>query len=256
MSFAHIDRYVSARLGLDLADADPGLTRVVESERRLAAEQSYGYVHALWFMWLADGRRVVSVPPGAGLQTEALARDVASAPHLLDEQLAEVLREPIDGALKARGLCPTNRVLRDIVFACNDGLLRMHPLDDCRRLTDDSIPAAEGLDLPAHCFPDGVVYGVVGDGEVTSCAFAHRAGVMEDLVCDVGVGTAVAFRRRGYARAAVSALVSTFTQRGSEARYSCGPNNEASIATARSVGFVPYATSLILSAPRVPEEGE
>ena len=30
----------------------------------------------------------------------------------------------------------------------------------------------------------------------------------------------------------------------------CSPENHASIATARSVGFVPYGTSLVLSAPR------
>lgn len=256
MSFAHLDSYVSTRLGLNLSCAESGRTRVSESKRRLTAEQSYGYVHGLWFMWLTDGRRVVSVPPGAGLQTKALLTDVASASQLLDEELAAALREPIDGVLKAKGLSPTNRVIRDIVFVCNAELLRTHPLNGCRRLTDDSIPAAEGLDLPAHCFPDGVVYGVVRDGEVTSCAFAHRAGVMEDLVCDVGVGTAVGCRRRGYAKAAVSALVSTFTERGGEARYSCSPDNEASIATARSVGFVPYGTSLILSAPRVSDEGE
>ncbi len=34
-----------------------------------------------------------------------------------------------------------------------------------------------------------------------------------------------------------------------EARYGCSPENRASVATARSVGFVPYGTSLVLSAP-------
>ncbi|MHC4982722.1 MAG: hypothetical protein ACYTF6_06095 [Planctomycetota bacterium] len=33
------------------------------------------------------------------------------------------------------------------------------------------------------------------------------------------------------------------------AARSCAPGNLASIATARSVGFVPYARTLILSAP-------
>ena len=53
----------------------------------------------------------------------------------------------------------------------------------------------------------------------------------------------------GIAQAAVSALVDAPAQLGGEALYKCGPANAASISTARSVGFVPYATSLILAAP-------
>ena len=124
-------------------------------------------------------------------------------------------------------------------------------MPDCRRLADESVPAAEGLRLPTHCFPDGVVYGVVRDNKVVSVAYAHRAGVMEDMVADIGVETAPGHRRRGWARAAVSALVGHFTERGGEARYGCSPDNKASVATAESVGFVPYGKSLILSAPRV-----
>ena len=72
---------------------------------------------------------------------------------------------------------------------------------------------------------------------------------MEDQVADLAVGTASAYRRRGYARMAVSAVVKHFTQNGGETLYSTSPDNSASIATALSVGFVPYAKTLILSAP-------
>jgi RimJ/RimL family protein N-acetyltransferase len=85
---------------------------------------------------------------------------------------------------------------------------------------------------------------------VVSVAFAHRAGILEDRVADIGVETAAGYRRRGYAQAAVAALVGHFTQRGGEARYGCSPSNQASMAIAQSVGFVPYGKSLILSAPR------
>ena len=74
---------------------------------------------------------------------------------------------------------------------------------------------------------------------------------MEDRIVDLGVETAPAHRRRGYAKTAVSAVVEHVTDRGGEGRYGCRPDNHASIATARSAGFVPYGASLILSAPRV-----
>ena len=92
---------------------------------------------------------------------------------------------------------------------------------------------------------------MVRDAQVVSVAFAHRAGILEDRVADVGVETALAYRRQGGAQAAVSALVAHFTAHGGEARYGCSPSNEASVGTARSVGFIPYGKSLILSAPRV-----
>lgn len=70
---------------------------------------------------------------------------------------------------------------------------------------------------------------------------------MEETVADMGVATAPAYRRRGYAKTAVSAVVEHITHNGGEARYSCRPKNSASIATALSVGFDPFGRSLVLS---------
>ena len=93
----------------------------------------------------------------------------------------------------------------------------MHATGETRRLTDESIPPAEGLKLPTHCFPDGIVYGVIADGVVASVAFAHRIAVMEDRVAHLGVGTSRAYRRRGYAKTAVSAVVEHVAREGGEA---------------------------------------
>jgi hypothetical protein len=222
---------------------------VVESSRRLTAEPSYGYIHGLWWLWLADGRSVVSVPPGAGRAIRAIVGAVDRETALFDEHRAEALKGPVEAALRDAGRPATDRVLHDVVFAGNGALLKRHPRSDCCRLREASIPPVEGLRLPTHCFPDGVVFGVVQENQVVSVAFAHRTGILEDCVADLGVETAPGYRRRGYAQAAVSALVGHFTQGGGEARYGCSPSNLASMATARSVGLVPYGQSLILSAP-------
>ena len=247
--FPLVDQYMGLRMGIDLSAVKPGRVRVVESARRLQREQSYGFIHALWWVWLADGRSAASVPPGAGEEVAKIVRDAHGAEQILEASVAERLKIPVSDALGKAGLKGVDRVLTDLLFACNATLLRRHACGDCRRLVDESIPPAPDLRLATHCFPDGIVYGVIADGRVASCAFAHRSGVMEDRIADIGITTASAYRRRGYAKTAVSAVVEHITRAGGEAKYGCSPTNEASRATARSVGFVPYGTSLILAAP-------
>ena len=248
--FPLIDEREGIRMGADLAALEPGKTLVVESPRRLQKEQSYGYIRALWWLWRADGRSAVSVPPGAGERVEQIVKAVHEPRQLHDDGLAEQLRTPVNESLRQAGLEPVDRAFSDVCFASNERLLIRHHQGDCRRLTDHSIPPAEGLGLPGHCFPDGICYGIVVAGEAASIAFSHRPGIMEDRVADIGVETAEGHRRRGYAKTAVSAVAGHVIDVGGEVRYACRPDNVASIATARSCGFVDYARSLILSAPR------
>ena len=249
MQFRFVDQFMWIRMDVDPASLRRGRVTVVESARRLHSEKSYGFIHSLWWIWAEDGRSAASVPPGAGPAIRKVLEDVRDKRRLLDPELAERLKAPVNDASAAAGVQPVDRVLRDVVFACNARLLRRHNDGHCRRLTDATIPPAEGIRLPTHCFPDGIVYGVVADGTVASVAYAHRTGCMEDRVADLGVECAPAYRRRGYAKTAVSSVVAHITALGGQARYGCSPDNAASLATARSVGFTPYGTSLILSAP-------
>lgn len=248
-AFPLVDRFHGLRLGMDLATVEPGRTVVVETPLRLRREQSYGYLRTLWWLWLEDGGGILSVPPGAGTEARRIVQRAALPEALWDDMTASRLRAAVDVALEHGAMRRTDRVLRDLVFACNATLLREHGRGECRRLTDETIPPAEGLRLPTHCFPDGIAYGVVADGSIASVAYAHRTGLMEDCVADIGVETAPAWRRRGYASTAVSAVVRHIAQARGEARYGCDPRNVASISTARSVGFAPYGRSLVLSAP-------
>lgn len=246
--FPLVDEYLGTLLGVDLSALTPGRVGVVESDNRLGRHLSYGFVHALWWVWLEDGRSAVSAPPGAGAVVGKMVQDVRSSQDRFDPSFIGELKRPVSQALSRARLEPVDRVLSDLMFAGNASLLRRHAHGDCRRLTDTSLPAAEDLALPTHCFPDGIVYGVVIDGRVVSYAHAHRAGVMEDSIADLGVETAPGYRRRGYAKTAVAAVVDHITRAGGEALYKCAPANLASAATARSVGFVPYGTGLILTA--------
>ena len=245
--FPLVDRYMGLRMGVDFSTLAPGRVTVVETARRLRREQSYGFIHALWWVWLEDGRSAASVPPGAGEAVRRVLDAVRSGQRVFDPAIAEQLKEPVSAATAGTGLKPLHHGC-GLSFACNAALLRRHNHGDCRRLVDEGIPPAEGLRLPTHCFPDGIVYGVIADGNVVSVACTHRSGVMEDQVADLGVETAPAFRGCGYAQTAVSAVVEHMTRHGGEALYGCSPDNRASIATARSAGFVPYGAALVLSA--------
>jgi len=73
---------------------------------------------------------------------------------------------------------------------------------------------------------------------------------MENQVADIGLpGTSPGYRRRGYAKKVISALIERFMHRAGKVRHATSPDNHASMATVCSVGFVPYARSLYLSAP-------
>jgi len=243
-----VERYLSTRMGTVLA-VPMGPTIVGESPRRLVREASYGYVRVLWWLWLKDGRSLVSVPPGAGGPVQEIVRTVGGPQSLFEADLAEGLKAAVNPVLEAAGVSRVNRVISDVYFVCSRADLRPHEAGRCVRLTDESIPPAPGLKLPTHCFPDGVVFGIVVNRVAASVAYSHRTGVMEDQLADLGVETAEGHRRKGYAKTALAAVVDHFTARGGEALYVCSPDNEASVATARSVGFVPYGRGLILVAP-------
>lgn len=248
-TFPLLDEYVGTRLGVDIAHVPVSRLVVVASERRLRREESYGFVRALWWLRLADGRSVVSVPPGTDNSVERILRGAQDFGETIESQLAGQLRVPLDRSLRRHGLGAHDRTLLGLSFGCNDQMLRYYEHEGCHRLIDARLPLAEGLSLPTHCLPDGIVYGVVVDGEVASVAYAHATALMQDRVADIGIETAPAYRRRGLAKAAVSAVVRHIGSRGGEAIYSTAPGNLASIATAQSVGFITYASSMSLCAP-------
>lgn len=242
-----VDRYIGVRLDADVKALVPGEPVAVESNRRLRPEQSFGYVHALWGIWFEDGRIVVSVPPGARDGVVEVLSDVQMADDRFDQAWLQRLKVPVDAALRRAGLSAIRNAWNTVCFACDATSLRSHSCGDCRRLYDESIPPVEGLCLPTHCFPDGIVHGVVEQGCVVAVAYAHRSGLMEDQIVDIGVETAEPYRRRGYAKTVVSAVTARITRSEGEGVYVCGASNQASIATARSAGYELYGQGIVLA---------
>jgi ribosomal protein S18 acetylase RimI-like enzyme len=209
---------------------------------------SYGFIHVFWWMDFGGEGSVISVPPGCkDLVSKIIGQD-AKGP-LPEKAMVDCLVAELNAYLSTTNGPCIDRTFHDLVFACDSQTLRSpQQFASAIRIRGAEYSPAEGIGLPEHCFPDGIVYGVLQDQKVVSIAYAHRSGTMEDQIADLGVETAPAYRQRGYAKAAVAAVVSHICERGGEARYGCAPSNHASQATARAVGFLPYAQSLVLSA--------
>ena len=122
------------RLEAELGVLKAGKVKVVESHRRLRREQRYGFLHALWWIWLEDGWSAASVPPGAGDAVRAFLEDVKDPEQLFDADLEKRLQIPVNEALDRGGFKRTDRTLRDVMFACSASLLRRYHFGDCRPL--------------------------------------------------------------------------------------------------------------------------
>lgn len=247
--FRYIEEYLSARLDCDLSQIQPGQTHIVETPRRLKCEPNYDDIRVFWWLKTMDGRSAISLPPCAADKVRQIINEMPSSDQFGSPTAKQQLQDTINNMLAQHEIEAVSRMFTTLVFACNADQLQKHTNGECRRLTDTSLPTAEGFKWPPYTFIEGILYGVVVDGQVVSTASSRPIGILEDRVVDVSIMTAPAYKRMGYAKTAVSALVEHVTKDGGEAVYIVRPENQASVATARSVGFADYGTSLTMRAP-------
>lgn len=245
--FPLLDEFTSIRLGVNPKNLRSQKILIIESTRRLRRERSHGFIHLIWWLYFGEFSTVISVPHGFKKKVESALKEFI-AESLPDKALASNIAERLKNTITL----PTGVVVGSYhyseVFACNQSYLKLtHSFLPAQRLGHSEHQIAEGIHFPTHCFPEGIVYGIVQNGKVVSVAYAYKTGIMEDKVADLAVETGVEYRNRGYGKAVVSAVVRHICEKGGEARYACSPKNFASIATALSVGFVPYCKSFILT---------
>ena len=233
--FHLVREYLLSRLGAD--NPGSGLT-IVESERRSKREMSYGFIHKLWIVQFDDGAVVASVPLNTTEKVKALI--YTNKRDITDERFTKSLKKTMFGKESCRCFC-------DLVLACDASTLALPGHVIAKRIVDTSYGCAGDIHFPAHCLPDGIVYGVIEDDTIVSIAYAHQTGEYQDIVADIGVETSKKFRQKGYARACVHAVAQYAMNSGGESVYKCKPDNKASIQTALSAGYVPYGKSLIFS---------
>ena len=241
--------YLSSRL--DTADSGEAVT-IAESERRLRCEPSYGFVHLIWIIALADGTRAASLPVDAAPKLKAFLRDALPAADITSKVFIRRMKKYAKAEAKRLFGKKQFRKRRfrcysDLMFACDAATLAPENTNVRPQRITEVLPCSEDIHLPARLLPDGIVYGIINDNTIVSIAYAHQTGEYRHLVADIGVETSKQQRKKGYARACVRAVAQQAIDGGGESLYKCSPENTASIHTAQSAGYQPYGKSLIFS---------
>ena len=114
----------------------------------------------------------------------------------------------------------------------------------------DASPEGWLKDYYASLTDRGYTYGVY-DGRRLVCATdAPDIPYMSDVIVEPGINTLAPYRRQGYAKAAVVAMLEHLLAIGKTPIWSCRATNRASAALAMGVGFVEFADVFTVSADR------
>jgi len=167
-----LDSFHSDTMGYPLAEAKPGETNVVASERHLREEEGYGVVFAFWLLLIYD-RCVVSVRPDLEESVERIAEDASDARELfteayttrIDQVCKEVLPMDIAGRLFQS---------QSYVFYVDDEHFRPFRVPGCRCLTVDDhdlirqMTGESKYGCPEESLQDGTAFGVICMGKGSS----------------------------------------------------------------------------------------
>jgi len=93
----------------------------------------------------------------------------------------------------------------------------------------------------------GYVYGVYADGRLVSATDVPDLPYMADVVIEPGINTLPGYRRRGYARTVVGALLKQWLREGKVPLWSCSAGNVGSQWLAESLGYAKLADVITVS---------
>lgn len=219
----------------------PGL-RAVPSPKRDVRQAGYARPFDL-YAYIADDTTLISYGSRLADRIDAVVATFRSAPDpvvvtarlraLLGPARVQHAHKFVFTALRA-GLSTDSA--RPLTGADYDAFLRFH-----RAQYADADQAAWLPDYFAGLVARGDLFGVVVDGRLVSVADVPDVPYMSDLVAEPGIVTLAGYRRRGYATAAVGALLAHLLAEGKAPLWSCGAGNVGSRALAERVGFEKFA---------------
>ena len=249
--FQLLKQYAAKQLGIAVDYLVQDGVFIIESERRSQRELSHSYIRVLYWIHFLQGATVISVPPGFREIVEHCLKGKSGMKQFPNEDRITELIKNINTLLEKNGRPLIEEKLDNEVFACDRLSLKEIEFNDnsgtLKRIQNTDFEYAKDIWPPNHCLPDGVIYGIIKNEKVISVAYAHQTGIMENLVADIAVVTSKDYRRKGYAKAVLQAVMKHFVNKEGEAWYGCSPQNIASQATAQTAGYIPFAKSLILA---------
>jgi len=93
----------------------------------------------------------------------------------------------------------------------------------------------------------GYVYGVYADGRLVSATDVPDLPYLADVVVEPGINTLPGYRRRGYARTVVGALLKQWLEEGKVPLWSCNFANTGSQRLAEGLGYAKLADVVTIS---------
>jgi len=256
-----LDRFHSVRLGVALADLKPGQVAVATSERRTFAELSYGFIRLLWVMLRGD-RAAISVHPAALAEVSRMAWGLNPDDVMKDEFIAQA-RDALQSALRdaTLNISPVDitsyhpggaaagvgtPALQRTVVPPGAHIRALAPADG-DKWAGKRQTYMRGADHPSA--QRGEAFGLFLGDKLIADIITHDPPVAEmaNLIAADGIEVAEEYRGRGYGKAILSAWTCEMQARGRVCIHSTSINNAASIALARSVGYVEYAHSRMVT---------
>jgi len=233
---------------------------VATSERRTFAELSYGFIRLLWVMSLGD-RAAVSVHPAVLPDVSRMAWGL-TPDAVMGDEFVNKTRDALRSALPGT---PLNISPIDITFyhpggtaVCRAGVptpagwpagTEIRPLAPAEgdKWAGKRQTYMRGANHPSAS--RGEAFGLFLGDKLIADIITHDPSVaeMEHLIAADGIEVAEEYRRRGYGKAILSAWTCEMQARGRVCIHSTSINNEASIALARSVGYIEYCRSRMVT---------
>jgi len=238
-----VDRFFSIRLGVSLADLKPGQVAVATCDRRTLAERGYGFVALLRAMHFGD-RAAVSVHPAALAEVSRLAWKLSPDGVMADDFCAAAgcaLAAALPGVSgDVGGVGVTLYHPGGAAAVATEGKVRVLTPDDQANWAGKRVYT---YDVGHPSVARGEALGLFLDESLIAEVITHEPCVVEmaHLVAADGIEVAEAYRGRGYGRALLAAWTREMQARGRVCIHGTSADNDASIALARSIGYVEYA---------------
>ena len=217
------------------------------------------HVEAVWYLSLpdlhtSDNDLLEAVQPPWSLYLACLTDGQRIG--LWKADVAASAREDLIGRAEAALALPADEAVEDKRISREVALIQRDSprLDSeiarmiARRLTTEDAALLDGFaDQPAEHYLSeerAPLFGVMEEDRLVCLAHSARK---RDHVCELGIDTLPAARRRGYALAATLLWADAVATEGREPFYSALAENTASLALAHAAGFRPFAYGVSLS---------
>ena len=241
-----LDRFFSVYLESDLSEVVPGQIQVVGSDRRYRREMGYGVVHILW-LFVSKGRCLISLQYQMVRPMLEIVKRIKDPEEFRSHKFDQEILQMCSLALAQEQKLSISRGPK---YYCSRANLNFSPDPNVRLIAEENLPEVlTAFGNGELSLPDTVSekrsFAYYFEGRpVAYCSNLPLGHMQEEVAAVGGVFTLASVRRRGFAKAVVSATTNAVLKSGRVPIYGTSDDNVASKRTALSVGYKEYAWNL------------